>query len=331
MSGTQDQDSETLRDWDAYWQNAGLAPALRDGGPQDEALDRFWSDLLDRALARTGESSRLLDVASGNGAVVRFALRSAERLGAGARLVITALDGSHSALAELRRRHPGIRCVVADAVRAPFPDGAFDVVTSQFGLEYAGQAALPEAARLVAPGGVFAAILHLRQGGIFRECAANLEAIEGFRASGLLPRFDEVYRAAWAVKQSAGPIDALREADRNLAVSVRNCEETLRRFGREVASGTLLRIYQDVGHMHARLGAYDPAEMTAWIDNMGRELDSYSGRMASMLEAALDADQVARASRELTEAGFSIRLGGVLKFGHPPVPCAWAIVADRPR
>ena len=91
-------------------------------------------------------------VTSSHGAVVRFALRSAERLGAGARLVITALDGSHSALAELRRRHPGIRCVVADAVRAPFPDGAFDVVTSQFGLEYAGQAALPEAARLVAPG-----------------------------------------------------------------------------------------------------------------------------------------------------------------------------------
>jgi SAM-dependent methyltransferase len=331
MSGTQDQDGETLRDWDAYWQNAGLAPALRDGGPQDEALDRFWSDLLDRTLARTAESSRLLDIASGNGAVVRFALRSAERLATGSRPIVTALDGSLSALTELHRRHSGIRCVVADAVRTPFRDGAFDIVTSQFGLEYAGPAALPEAARLVAPGGLFAAILHLRQGGIFRECATNLEAIDGFRASGLLPRFDEVYRAAWAVKQSAGPIDALREADRNLAVSVRNCEETLRRFGREVASGTLLRIYQDVGHMHARLGAYDPAEMTAWIDNMGRELDSYSGRMASMLEAALDADQVASASRELSEAGFSIRLGGVLKFGRPPVPCAWAIVADRPQ
>jgi ubiquinone/menaquinone biosynthesis C-methylase UbiE len=331
MSGSRDQDGETLRDWDAYWQNAGLAPALRDGGPQDEALDRFWSDLLDGTLTRTAESSRLLDIASGNGAVVRFALRSAERLTTGLRPTITALDGSHSALAELHRRHPGVEGVVADAMRMPFRDRVFDVVTSQFGLEYAGPAALPEAARLVAPGGVFAAILHLRQGGIFRECTANLEAIEGFRASGLLPRFDEVYRAAWAVKQSAGTIDALREADRSLAISVKDCEETLRKFGREVASGTLLRIYQDVGHMHARLGAYDPAEMTTWIDNMGKELDSYSGRMASMLEAALDADQVARISRELGDAGFNIRLGGVLKFGHPPVPCAWAIVADRPR
>lgn len=331
MSGTRDQDSESLRDWDAYWQNAGLAPALRDGGLQDEALDRFWSDLLDRTLARAGEAPRLLDIASGNGAVVRFALQSAQRLGMDSRLIVTGLDGSLSALAELHKRHPAVRCVVADAMRTPFPDKAFDVVTSQFGLEYAGPAAPPEAARLVAAGGVFCAILHLREGGIFRECTANLEAINGFRASGLLPRFNEVYSAAWAVKQSAGTIDALREADRRLAASVRNCEETFQRFGRNVASGTLLRIYQDVGHMHAKLGAYDPAEMTAWIGNMGKELDAYSGRMASMLEAALDADQVARISGELSEAGFDIRLGGILKFGRPPVPCAWAIVADRRR
>jgi ubiquinone/menaquinone biosynthesis C-methylase UbiE len=331
MSGTQDQDSETLRDWDAYWQNAGLAPALRDGGPQNEALDRFWSNLLDRTLARGGESSRLLDIASGNGAVVRFALRSAERLGAVARLAITALDGSLSALEELRRRHPSVRCVVADALQLPFGARAFDIVTSQFGLEYAGPGAIAETARVIAPGGIFAAILHLKHGGIFRECAANREAAEGFLSSELLPSFDEVYRAAWALKESDGSAEALREADRKLAVAARRCEETLQRFGREIASGMLYRIYQDIGHMHARLGAYDPDEMAVWVRNMRQELDAYSGRMASMLEAALDRDHMAEASRDLVGAGLRIRLGGVLKFGRPPVPCAWAIIADRPR
>jgi SAM-dependent methyltransferase len=222
-----------------------------------------------------------------------------------------------------------VNCIVADALRPPFGARSFAVVTSQFGLEYAGPGALAEAARLVAPGGVLAAVLHLRDGGIFRECATNREAIDGFRNSALLPRFDDVYRAAWAVKQSAGAIDALREADRKLAASVKDCEEVLRRFGREVAGGTLYRIYQDVGHMHARLGAYDPGEMATWIEKMGRELDSYAGRMASMLAAALDTSQIARATRELVGAGLGIRLGGVLKFGQPPAPCAWAIVAER--
>jgi len=329
MNGHADQGGDTRRDWDAYWRNAGLAPALRDGGPQDEALEQFWSELLDGTLARTGGARTLLDVASGNGAVVRFALKAGGKTGMDSPLGVAALDGSPAALVELHRRHPDVRCVVADALRPPFPGKSFDIVTSQFGLEYAGTDALPEAARLVADGGVFGAVLHLKDGGIFRECSANLEAIDRFRGSGLLPRFDAVYRAAWAMKQSAGTVDALREADRALAVAVKACEDTLRRFGREVASGTLFRIYQDVGHMHARLGAYDPGEMAAWLDNMAKELDSYSGRMASMLAAALTADQVAEATRQLVGAGFRIRRGGVLKFGRPAAPSAWVIVADR--
>ena len=81
--------------------------------------------------------------------------------------------------------------------------------------------------------------------------------------------------------------------------------------------------------MHARLGAYDPGEMATWLDNMTKELDSYSGRMASMLEAALDAEQIALATRQLVAAGFRIRLGDVLRFGRPAAPSAWVIVADR--
>jgi len=329
MSGRSDRPTDTLRNWDAYWRNAGPAPALRDSGPQDEALERFWSDLFDAALARPGSSRTLLDVASGNGAVVRFALQSAAKAGPHAPLTVSALDGSFAALLELRRRHPQVHCVVADVLHAPFPAHAFDIVTSQFGIEYAGTPAIPETARLVAPDGLFAAILHLRQGGIFRECSANLEAIDSFRESRLLPRFDELYRAAWAVKESVGTIDAMREVERQFAASVRHCEETLRRFGRDVASGTLDRIYRDVRHMHARLGAYDPAEMAAWLDNMGKELESCAGRMSSMLAAALDADQIAAATRQLVHTGFTIRLADALKFGRANEPSAWAIVADR--
>jgi ubiquinone/menaquinone biosynthesis C-methylase UbiE len=330
MSGNQDHGGDALRDWDAYWRNAGLAPALRDGGPQDEALDRFWSDFLDQAIARAGAPPRMLDIASGNGAVVRFALRSAERRRGASDLDITGLDSSPAALAELRRRHTAIRCVVADATRTPFRDRAFDIVTSQFGLEYAGPGAIAEAARLVAPGGLLAAVLHLRDGGIYKECAVNLEAVDGFRKSGLLPRFDAAYRAAWAVNRSGAPAEVFREAERSLSAAVMAAREILARFGQGIATGILYRLYSDIGRMHERMGAYDPEEMTAWLKAMVSELESYSGRMASMLHAAFDAGRIAQATRDLVASGLGIRLGGILKFGRPPEPCAWAIVARRP-
>src|SRR5262245_29752774 len=98
MSGHPDRSEHTRRDWDTYWRNAGPAPALRNGGPQEEVLQRFWSDLLDAALARDGDSRSLLDVGAGNGAVVRVALQSAARVRPDAPLVVSALDGSFTAL-----------------------------------------------------------------------------------------------------------------------------------------------------------------------------------------------------------------------------------------
>lgn len=319
----------TRRDWDAYWRNAGPAPALREGGTQDEVLERFWSDVLDAALAQSGGARRLIDVASGNGAVVRFALEAASRARPDSSLAVSALDSSVAALNELRERNPEVHCVVADVRRAPFPSRSFDFVTSQFGIEYAGAGAIVQTARLVAPGGMLAAILHLRHGGIFRECSANLAASDSFRRSGLLRRFDDAYRAAWAVKQCTGTIEALHEADRIFESSARRCERTLARFGREVASGALYRMYQDVRHMRARLGAYDPDEIVAWLDRMGRELDSYAGRMSSMVKAALDTEEITELTRQLADAGFRIRICDVLKFGRARAPSAWTVVADR--
>lgn len=221
-------------------------------------------------------------------------------------------------------------CIAADLARPPFQEGAFDVVTSQFGVEYAGVEAITETAHLVAPGGIFAAVLHLRDGGIFRECTINLEAIDGFRDCGLLRCFEEVYRTALAVHQRRAEKADYERADRRFAEAVKAAEDILRRRGRGVATGTLYRIYCDIGHMYQRLGAYEPQELFEWIDVTARELDAYSGRMSSMLGAALDARQMKRVLADLEKLGLGVRVRGILKFGRRPVPCAWVIVAENP-
>ena len=181
-------------DWDAYWRNAQSAAAHKDGGPQDEVLERFWLQLFEKVFPTFQAMPRMLDIACGNGAVPRFALASLSSLGQDVDLHISGLDDSHAALVEMRKRNSKLCGIAANSALLPFQDRAFNLVTSQFGMEYAGADVLAEVARVVRPGGVFAAVMHLRDGGIYRECAINLEAIDGFRQppplAGGHPRLD---------------------------------------------------------------------------------------------------------------------------------------------
>lgn len=108
--------------------------------------------LLDRAGLRAGE--RVLDVACGTGAVAR---QAAERVGRGGR--VTALDLNPAMLA-VGRAVPGdggagISWHQGSAQDLPFPDGMFDVVCCQQGLQFFPDPALAlrEMRRVLALGG----------------------------------------------------------------------------------------------------------------------------------------------------------------------------------
>jgi demethylmenaquinone methyltransferase / 2-methoxy-6-polyprenyl-1,4-benzoquinol methylase len=90
---------------------------------------------------------RVLDLAAGTGtSSVPFAE-------AGARTI--ACDFSAGMLQAGRRRHPDLTFVAGDALRLPFRDAGFDVVTVSFGLRNVAalDQALRELARVTAPGG----------------------------------------------------------------------------------------------------------------------------------------------------------------------------------
>ncbi len=274
--------------WDAYWRNAQSAAAHKDGGPQDEALERFWLQLFKTVFPALQSAPCMLDLACGNGAVARFALTSTGALREGVELSVCGVDESPAALVEMRKRQAGLYGVAANALFLPFRDAAFDLVTSQFGMEYAGPDVFTEAARVVRPGGVIAAVLHLRDGGIYKECAINLQAIDRFRNCNLLPGFEALFRAVVTGKQGADSKALLRSMDQEFARSVATVEDVFRRWGKGVATGMLFRLYTDVGHMYRRLSAYEPKEVFTWIALMVNELETYSGRMSSMLNASLD-------------------------------------------
>jgi demethylmenaquinone methyltransferase / 2-methoxy-6-polyprenyl-1,4-benzoquinol methylase len=90
---------------------------------------------------------RVLDLAAGTGA----STASFARTGA----ATIACDFSAGMLDEGRRRHPELTFVAGDALRLPFADASFDVVTVSFGLRNVASVddALRELARVTRPAG----------------------------------------------------------------------------------------------------------------------------------------------------------------------------------
>jgi SAM-dependent methyltransferase len=314
--------------WDRYWHRTREAAAHRGGGPQDEVLARFWESFFDDALVRPG-AARFVDVGCGNGAVARFALGAAVRVGRSPHLLV-GIDSSLPALHDLRRRFPAMPAIAADGKRIPFPDACFDVVSSQFGLEYAGPDAFSEAARLVATGGTLAAVIHLKDGALYRECAVNLEAVTAVNQCGLLPATRDVFTTSQALARGKGSRVAFRRASEELAGAVRKVDEVLRIRGAAVAGGQLQRLRGDIAHMHARMEAHDPAEVASWTDAMAREMEAYAHRLNSMLGAAVDDRGMEAIVGRAVSRGLSVRLRERLLMGSgTPEPAAWVLVCDR--
>lgn len=315
------------KDWDAYWRNAQSSAAHLDGGAQDRALELFWTDFFAALFEKKALSCGILDVACGNGAVPRFALTCREKSTQPA-LPIIGVDDSHAALSAMRKRDPQLGAVLAGASQLPFAGASFDIVSSQFGMEYAGGKAFLEAARVLKPEGTLAAVTHLSGGAIFRECEINLQAIEAFRGSQILESFAELFQTV-VIKTATASREEVRRADRRFAAAVAEVEQLLQRRGRGVASETLFRIYADLGHMYRQLQSYDAEELLNWVRVMNAELESYAGRMASMLGASLSAAAMDELGRQLQDCGLQIRERKTLEFGQRGVPAAWVLLAVK--
>ena len=313
--------------WEGYWRSTREAAAHKAGGPQDEVLARFWTGFFESTLPNY-PYPRLLDVGCGNGAVVRFVFDTAKHLGI-AQPSVYGLDRSSAALTEFHKRFPSSSGIVADARQMPFGDGVFDLVASQFGVEYAGIDAIGHAARLVAPNGVLAAILHLKNGAIFRECAINLEAMTGVRDNDLLARAKQVFRTGMAANTARGSKAAFRRADAKFATAVAKVEDILRNKGNDVTGGVVHELYIDIAHMYGRMSAYSLREVSDWIDQMAVEMELYIGRMSSMLKAAIDETELDRMLQLLGAQGLRVRVRETMHMGERAEAAAWALVCDR--
>ncbi|MDG6928378.1 MAG: class I SAM-dependent methyltransferase [Nitrososphaerota archaeon] len=118
------------------------------------------ADALEKSGAAIPPSPAILDIGAGNGA---FAALLYDRYHPSALFAID-VDPAQAKLAEKRLRGKygkvpdGLKVEVADAVRMPYPDGQFDLVTAHLVLHHLGKdlaAGVSEVFRVLKPGGIF--------------------------------------------------------------------------------------------------------------------------------------------------------------------------------
>ena len=164
------------------WHLAGTAPEIYAEHLVPAVFAPWAPVLLDAAAVGIGHT--VLDVACGTGVV---AAAAAERVGPSG--AVTGVDINPGMIA-VAARTKGVRWAQADAARLPFPDGGFDRVLCQAGLQFVPDrlGALREMRRVLRPGGRVALLvwraLHHSSG--FAALADALQAVVGPEAAAVM-------------------------------------------------------------------------------------------------------------------------------------------------
>ncbi|HEX5694524.1 MAG TPA: class I SAM-dependent methyltransferase, partial [Arenimonas sp.] len=273
--------------WSSYWTQGPMHSCI---GSFDAGYTGAIGDFWDAQAAAMAPGARVLDLATGNGALP---LRFWERHGDS--IAIDAVD--LAALAPRWHRpgtHPRIRFHQGVAMEAlPFPDASHDRVVSQFGFEYAdGGPALDECLRVLAPGGTLAFVMH-HAGSVLvsvgREELANVECL--LEPGGVLEAAAAV--APWILRARSGDPGVARSAEANRAREHYNL--AMAGLADKVAASpvpdSLVEARQWIHRVLADAGIRDAATLEATLAAHRDALRSAALRTSEMIEHALDASQ----------------------------------------
>jgi ubiquinone/menaquinone biosynthesis C-methylase UbiE len=264
--------------WRDYWKADRPASCM----PEDERTAQEIAGIWQRWFAQCQGGSRILDIATGNGIVLNHAAVAGRALNRA--FALTGVDLADidplryvSSLEDDMRAARFIGAVAAE--KLPFDAADFEVVVSQYGLEYADlQRALSEVARVLAPGGILHWLAHSDASEVVlqhREQAAEVEYL-------LAPRGPIYYMNTFVARQR-------RRKDMQYSVKMLN-ESFAQAFEfckahppakvvHQVCSG-----FADIAN---RWQAFDPADLAKMLEESERRLLAHGARIQSLLGAVL--------------------------------------------
>lgn len=292
-------ESTAPEDWERFWAGSGATQDL--AAIQLPALESLWATLL-AGLSFEEPNLIAVELASGSGSVSKYLMKhplleSATKV---------ALDASLSALMKTQFDE----CPVAGSLdHLPFADCSIQLLTSQFGVEYAGLASIESAIECVAPNGYFVFVMHIKDGAISAECGSNLMAIERFLETGFIEAAKTLLDSLWGNTPEGEQWENVKRFKRAVSAT----EAILLQLPDGQGRDTSLQTYNAIADIVEEPRSFDPGVMGKWFLEAESELLSYCSRMRQMRSVALSRQGFSALVDKAIAKGFHISEQGVLK------------------
>ena len=193
--------------------------------------------------------------------------------------------------------------------RLPFARDSVDLLTSQFGIEYAGISSIEAALDCVASSGYFIFVMHIADGSIFDECGKNLAAVDDFSNSGFVEAARALLSALWS--QAPKPEQQVLLSQFQSALAV--VEPQLMVLPDGQGRDTALQTYNAIADMVEAPDSYDEVSIGNWFQQTEAELQSYCVRMQQMRNVALTKETFSSLIATANRKGFHISKQGVVR------------------
>lgn len=311
--------------WNTYWQGASDEQSKRPGVLQHPAFQTFWSMALGEFVT-AHPGGRVIDIGTGDGVLIEFLSQVP-----GANLVnVSCVDVSQPAIDTVKKRFPDVTGIVADAKSIAVESGGYDLVTSQFGIEYAGPGAIDEAVRLLTPGGSLLFLMHIRPGELYREGTTAIDALQRTQASHLIPLARDFFATGF-VAAGGGERAPYEKAGERLNPAIQALEAIVSEHGEHVAGDMMVYLHSTIQAIHQGIERYDQQATMNWLDRMETELLKHIERMESMRDSALDEAAFKKLCEQLHRHGLSIQQSSPLMMRNDELPVAWVLQATKPQ
>lgn len=313
-------ESGSNRGWRDYWQEDRLAACVPENPASAAAIEGHWLAF----FATLPDGARVLDIATGNGVLLVWARHAARA--AGRELALTGVDLADidpaRFLTDHREELAGVHFLGNTAAESlPFADGSFDVVVSQYGLEYADlAAAIGEAARVLTPGGRLHWLAHGEGSAVVDQGRRQLADIDLLLAA-------------------AGPFDAMEafvEANRRRR-QVSRATQTLtgalkaaQAYCAEHPPATLVhQLCGGILDTANSLARYRPEDVRDWLDDNRRRLVAQRQRVRDLVAASLTAPRRNQLEGLLDAAPWAGHALHALDVGEDGVPVGVVVEATK--